>query len=67
MMTGHRWNNFKKEPFSGAFHELWLASQPFPGKRDLISVVHALVKLDYCNVLYIGLPLKNLEPRGKEE
>nr|XP_060621478.1 uncharacterized protein LOC132768982 [Anolis sagrei ordinatus]XP_060621479.1 uncharacterized protein LOC132768982 [Anolis sagrei ordinatus]XP_060621480.1 uncharacterized protein LOC132768982 [Anolis sagrei ordinatus] len=45
-----------------AFAQLRLVHQlrPYLVKADLAGVVHALVtsRLDYCNVLYIGLPLK---------
>uniref|UniRef100_A0A803TNR7 Reverse transcriptase domain-containing protein n=1 Tax=Anolis carolinensis TaxID=28377 RepID=A0A803TNR7_ANOCA len=46
----------------GAFAQLRLVHQlrPYLGKSDLATVVHALVTshLDYCNALYVGLPLK---------
>uniref|UniRef100_A0A803TWX8 Reverse transcriptase domain-containing protein n=1 Tax=Anolis carolinensis TaxID=28377 RepID=A0A803TWX8_ANOCA len=46
----------------GAFAQLRLVHQlrPYLGKPDLATVVHALVTscLDYCNTLYVGLPLK---------
>uniref|UniRef100_A0A803TL80 Reverse transcriptase domain-containing protein n=1 Tax=Anolis carolinensis TaxID=28377 RepID=A0A803TL80_ANOCA len=46
----------------GAFAQLRLVRQlrPFLGRSDLATVVHALVtaRLDYCNALYVGLPLK---------
>ena len=34
--------------------------RPYLGRDSLASVVHALLtsKLDYCNTLYMGLPLK---------
>lgn len=34
--------------------------QPFLEKRDLAAVAHALItyRLDDCNVIYMGLPLK---------
>nr|XP_060615104.1 uncharacterized protein LOC132764950 [Anolis sagrei ordinatus] len=34
--------------------------RPYLGKSDLATVVHALVtsRIDYCNALYVGLPLK---------
>uniref|UniRef100_A0A803SSU4 Reverse transcriptase domain-containing protein n=2 Tax=Anolis carolinensis TaxID=28377 RepID=A0A803SSU4_ANOCA len=45
-----------------AFAQLRLVRQlrPFLGRSDLATVVHALVtaRLDYCNALYVGLPLK---------
>ncbi|XP_062830407.1 uncharacterized protein LOC134297289 [Anolis carolinensis] len=45
-----------------AFAQLRLVCQlrPYLGKSDLATVVHALVtsRLDYCNALYVGLPLK---------
>nr|XP_060618433.1 uncharacterized protein LOC132767443 [Anolis sagrei ordinatus] len=40
---------------------VWMrANRPYLGKSDLATVVHALVtsRLDYCNALYVGLPLK---------
>uniref|UniRef100_A0A803TXA5 Reverse transcriptase domain-containing protein n=1 Tax=Anolis carolinensis TaxID=28377 RepID=A0A803TXA5_ANOCA len=46
----------------GAFAQLRLVRQlrPYLGKSDLATVVYALVtsRLDYCNALYVGLPLK---------
>uniref|UniRef100_G1KYX6 HSR domain-containing protein n=1 Tax=Anolis carolinensis TaxID=28377 RepID=G1KYX6_ANOCA len=46
----------------GAFAQLRLVRQlcPFLGKSDLATVVHTLVtsRLDYCNALYVRLPLK---------
>uniref|UniRef100_A0A803U1N2 Reverse transcriptase domain-containing protein n=1 Tax=Anolis carolinensis TaxID=28377 RepID=A0A803U1N2_ANOCA len=48
----------------GAFAQLKLVRQlqPYLGKPDLATVVHALVtsRLDYCNALYVGLPLKTV-------
>ncbi|XP_062832349.1 uncharacterized protein LOC134297776 [Anolis carolinensis] len=48
----------------GAFAQLKLVRQlrPYLGKPDLATVVHALVTscLDYCNTLYVGLPLKTV-------
>ncbi|XP_053106346.1 uncharacterized protein LOC128325025 [Hemicordylus capensis] len=48
----------------GAFAWLRLVRQlrPFLEKADLATVTHALVtsRLDYCNALYVGLPLKNI-------
>ena len=45
-----------------AFYQLQLVAQlhPYLDRDNLASVVHALVtsKLDYCNALYMGLPLK---------
>uniref|UniRef100_A0A803SUK8 Reverse transcriptase domain-containing protein n=1 Tax=Anolis carolinensis TaxID=28377 RepID=A0A803SUK8_ANOCA len=45
-----------------AFAQLKLVRQlrPYLVKSDLAMVVHALVtsRLDYCNALYVGLPLK---------
>ncbi|XP_062818981.1 probable RNA-directed DNA polymerase from transposon BS isoform X1 [Anolis carolinensis] len=45
-----------------AFAHLKLVRQlrPYLKKSDLATVVHALVtsRLDYCNALYVGLPLK---------
>uniref|UniRef100_A0A803TEJ9 Reverse transcriptase domain-containing protein n=1 Tax=Anolis carolinensis TaxID=28377 RepID=A0A803TEJ9_ANOCA len=45
-----------------AFAQLKLVRQlrPYLEKSDLTMVVHALVtsRLDYCNALYVGLPLK---------
>uniref|UniRef100_A0A803TII9 Reverse transcriptase domain-containing protein n=1 Tax=Anolis carolinensis TaxID=28377 RepID=A0A803TII9_ANOCA len=45
-----------------AFAQLRLVRQlrPYLAKADLAGVVHALVtsRLDYCNALYVGLPLK---------
>uniref|UniRef100_A0A803TWJ5 Reverse transcriptase domain-containing protein n=1 Tax=Anolis carolinensis TaxID=28377 RepID=A0A803TWJ5_ANOCA len=45
-----------------AFAELRLVHQlhPYLRKSDLATVVHVLVtsRLDYCNALYMGLPLK---------
>uniref|UniRef100_A0A803T7X0 Reverse transcriptase domain-containing protein n=1 Tax=Anolis carolinensis TaxID=28377 RepID=A0A803T7X0_ANOCA len=45
-----------------AFAQLKLVRQlrPYLVKSDLATVVHALVtsRLDYCNSLYVGLPLK---------
>ncbi|XP_061485295.1 uncharacterized protein LOC133385720 isoform X1 [Rhineura floridana] len=45
-----------------AFYHLRLVAQlrPYLDSDDLASVVHALVtsRLDYCNALYVGLPLK---------
>ncbi|XP_061441792.1 uncharacterized protein LOC133364873 [Rhineura floridana] len=47
-----------------AFYQLRLVAQlhPYLSKEDLTSVVHALVTscLDYCNALYVGLPLKTV-------
>uniref|UniRef100_A0A803TFX4 Reverse transcriptase domain-containing protein n=1 Tax=Anolis carolinensis TaxID=28377 RepID=A0A803TFX4_ANOCA len=46
----------------GALAQLKLVRQlcPFLGRSDLAMVVHTLVtaRLDYCNALYVGLPLK---------
>ena len=48
-----------------AFYQLRLVAQlrPYLDRDDLASVVHALVtsKLDYCNALYVGLPLKTVQ------
>uniref|UniRef100_A0A803TYG3 Reverse transcriptase domain-containing protein n=1 Tax=Anolis carolinensis TaxID=28377 RepID=A0A803TYG3_ANOCA len=48
----------------GAFAQLKLVRQlhPYLGKPDLATVVHALVTshLDYCNAVYVGLPLKTV-------
>ncbi|XP_061477973.1 uncharacterized protein LOC133382302 [Rhineura floridana] len=47
-----------------AFYQLRLVAQlrPYLSREDLTSVVHALVtsRLDYCNALYVGLPLKTV-------
>ena len=47
-----------------AFYQLRLVAQlrPYLDRDSLASVVHALVtsKLDYCNALYVGLPLKTV-------
>ena len=47
------------------FAELKLVRQlrPFLEKSDLATVTHALVtsRLDYCNVFYVGLPLKSVQ------
>uniref|UniRef100_A0A803T8P4 Reverse transcriptase domain-containing protein n=1 Tax=Anolis carolinensis TaxID=28377 RepID=A0A803T8P4_ANOCA len=47
-----------------AFTQLKLVRQlrPYLVKSDLVMVVHALVtsRLDYCNALYVGLPLKTV-------
>ncbi|XP_053169630.1 uncharacterized protein LOC128353010 [Hemicordylus capensis] len=47
----------------GAFAQFRLVRQlrPFLKKADLATVTHALVtsRLNYCNTLYVGLPLKN--------
>lgn len=44
--------------------ELWLVHQlrPYLPKLELAMVVHAMVtsRLDYCNTLYMGLPLKTI-------
>ncbi|XP_062825481.1 uncharacterized protein LOC134295910 [Anolis carolinensis] len=49
----------------GAFAQLRLVHQlrPFLGRSDLATVVHALLtsRLDYCNTLYVGLPLKTAQ------
>uniref|UniRef100_A0A803T4E3 Reverse transcriptase domain-containing protein n=1 Tax=Anolis carolinensis TaxID=28377 RepID=A0A803T4E3_ANOCA len=49
----------------GAFAQLRLVRQlrPFLGKSDLATVVQAPVtsRLDYCNALYVGLPLKTAQ------
>ncbi|XP_067316846.1 uncharacterized protein [Anolis sagrei] len=58
-----------QQSFLNLFKSLFLSLEPwFPrrqlrpylGKSDLATVVHALVtsRLDYCNALYVGLPLK---------
>ena len=48
-----------------AFYQLRSVAQlrPYLDRDSLASVVHALVtsKLDYCNVLYMGLPLKMVQ------
>ncbi|XP_061487326.1 prostacyclin synthase isoform X4 [Rhineura floridana] len=48
----------------GAFYQLRLVAQlrPYLDRENLASVVHVLVtsKLDYCNALYVGLPLKTV-------
>ncbi|XP_061443806.1 uncharacterized protein LOC133365612 isoform X9 [Rhineura floridana] len=48
-----------------AFYQLRLVAQlrPYRDRDNLASVVHALVtsKLDYCNGLYVGLPLKTVQ------
>uniref|UniRef100_A0A803TC32 Reverse transcriptase domain-containing protein n=1 Tax=Anolis carolinensis TaxID=28377 RepID=A0A803TC32_ANOCA len=48
----------------GVFAQLKLVRQlrPYLGKQDFATVVHALVtsRLDYCNALYVGLPLKTV-------
>ena len=45
-----------------SFYQLRLVAQlrPYLDRDNLASVVHALVtsQLDYCNALYVGLPLK---------
>ena len=47
-----------------AFYQLQLVAQlrPYLDRNNLASVVYALVtsKLDYCNALYVGLPLKTV-------
>uniref|UniRef100_A0A803SWN1 Reverse transcriptase domain-containing protein n=1 Tax=Anolis carolinensis TaxID=28377 RepID=A0A803SWN1_ANOCA len=47
-----------------AFAQLKLVRQlrPYLEKSDLTMVVHALVtsRMDYCNALYVGLPLKTV-------
>nr|XP_060608896.1 uncharacterized protein LOC132760735 [Anolis sagrei ordinatus] len=47
-----------------AYAQLKLVHQlrPYLGKSDLATVVHALVtsQIDYCNALYVGLPLKTV-------
>ncbi|XP_061465627.1 uncharacterized protein LOC133376825 [Rhineura floridana] len=49
----------------GAFYQLRLVAQlhPYLDRENLASVVHVLVtsKLDYCNALYVGLPLKTVQ------
>ncbi|XP_066490600.1 oxysterol-binding protein-related protein 8-like [Tiliqua scincoides] len=49
---------------NGAFAQLQLVRQlrPYLCQLDLTTVVHALVtsRLDYCNTLYMGLPLKTV-------
>ncbi|KAF7251550.1 hypothetical protein EYD10_03015 [Varanus komodoensis] len=46
------------------FHQLWWIHQLRPYLEDtcLATVTHALVtsRLDYCNALYVGLPLKTV-------
>nr|GFC52549.1 hypothetical protein [Tanacetum cinerariifolium] len=48
----------------GAFAQLRLVRQlrPYLDRADLATVTHALVtsRLDYCNALYVGLPLKTV-------
>lgn len=45
------------------FYHLWQVYQlrPFLGKKDLFTITHALetTRLDYCNALYVGLPLES--------
>ena len=45
-----------------AFYQLRLVAQLRPYLDNLASVVYALVtsRLDYCNALYVGLPLKTV-------
>ncbi|XP_061451815.1 uncharacterized protein LOC133369973 [Rhineura floridana] len=47
-----------------AFYQLRLVAQlrPYLDREHLTSVIHALVtsRLDYCNALYVGLPLKTV-------
>ena len=47
-----------------AFSQLKLVHQlhPFLAMSDLATVTHALVtfRLDHCNMLYMGLPLKSV-------
>ncbi|XP_058026881.1 uncharacterized protein LOC131192082 isoform X2 [Ahaetulla prasina] len=47
----------------GAFHQVRLIRQlrPFLDRDSLCTVTHALVtsRLDYCNALYMGLPLRS--------
>lgn len=49
----------------GAFYLLRQVHQlrPFLGKKDLATVVHAVFtsRMDYCNPLYVGLPLKRAQ------
>ena len=48
----------------GTFLQLWKLYQlrPYLDKRSLMTVTHALVtsRVDYCNALYVGLPLKTV-------
>ena len=48
----------------GAFLQLWKLYQlrPYLDERSLMTVTHALVisRIDYCNELYVGLPLKTV-------
>ncbi|XP_061466651.1 uncharacterized protein LOC133377174 [Rhineura floridana] len=47
-----------------AFYQLRLVAQlrPYLDRENLATVIHALVtsRLDYCNALYVGLPLKTV-------
>ncbi|XP_061470050.1 uncharacterized protein LOC133379228 [Rhineura floridana] len=47
-----------------AFYQLRLVAQlrPYLSKEHLASVIHAMVtsRLDYCNALYVGLPMKTV-------
>lgn len=60
-------NNLDKQVVAVAtrmYYQLPMVNQlcSYLAKKDLASVTHALVtpRLDYCNVLYMGLPLKTL-------
>ncbi|XP_078241329.1 uncharacterized protein LOC140704108 [Pogona vitticeps] len=49
----------------GTFLQLWKLYQlrPYLGEQSLMTVTHALVTshIDYCNALYVGLPLKMVQ------
>lgn len=39
---------------------LWKQLHPFLNREALLTITHVTSYLDYCNVLYLGLPLKSI-------
>lgn len=54
-----RWWQWLKAAFTNSIQ---LRLQPFLSDMDLPTIIHAFInsRLDYCNMLYIGLPLKTI-------
>lgn len=54
---------FQLRPDRSIISKANLPLHPFLEKKDVVVVIHVLVtsRLNYCNELYMGMPLKTLQ------